>query len=78
MASGGWSSPPRSAACATYLADDRNALLHRPKSPESLTRALRRALDDPDLRARLAGAALQTVREQFDERRAVRSIATRR
>jgi glycosyltransferase involved in cell wall biosynthesis len=50
-----------------FLADDRNALLHRPKSPESLAGALRRALDDPDLRARLAGAALQTVREQFDE-----------
>jgi glycosyltransferase involved in cell wall biosynthesis len=49
-----------------FLADDRNALLHRPKSPDSLVRALRRALDEPDLRARLAGAALQTVREQFD------------
>src|SRR5262245_11026040 len=50
-----------------FLVDGRNALLHRPRSPESLAGALRRALDEPDLRARLANAALQTVRQQFDE-----------
>jgi glycosyltransferase involved in cell wall biosynthesis len=52
-----------------FLADDRNALLHQPKSPASIARALRRALDDPELRARLAGAGLRTVQEQFDEER---------
>ena len=50
-----------------FLAGDHNALLHRPKSPESLARVLRRALDDPDLRTRLATAGLRTVQEQFDE-----------
>ncbi len=50
-----------------FLADNRNALVHRPKSPESIADALRRALDDPDLRARLAAAGLRTVQEQFDE-----------
>ena len=50
-----------------FLADDRNALLHRPKSPESLASALRRALDDLDLRTRLATAGLRTVQEEFDE-----------
>jgi glycosyltransferase involved in cell wall biosynthesis len=50
-----------------FLAADRNALLHQPRSPESLGAALRRAFGDPALRARLAEAGLRTVREQFDE-----------
>jgi len=50
-----------------FLVDDRNALLHSPRSPESIARALRRALDDSNLRGRLARAALQTVEAQFDE-----------
>jgi len=50
-----------------FLAADRNALLHQPRSPESLGGALQRAFGDPALRARLADAGLRTVREQFDE-----------
>jgi glycosyltransferase involved in cell wall biosynthesis len=50
-----------------FLVDGDNALLHRPRSPESLVEALRRAFGDPALRNRLADAGLRTVREQFDE-----------
>jgi glycosyltransferase involved in cell wall biosynthesis len=50
-----------------FLAADRNALLHQPRSPESMAGALRRAFGDPELRARLASAGLRTVQEQFDE-----------
>jgi glycosyltransferase involved in cell wall biosynthesis len=50
-----------------FLVDGNNALLHRPRSPESLAEALRRAFDDAALRTRLADAGLRTVREQFDE-----------
>src|SRR5262249_44714909 len=50
-----------------FLVDGTNALLHRPRSPESLADAVRRALGDSSLRARIADAGLRTVREQFDE-----------
>ena len=50
-----------------FLVDGENALLHDPRSPESIARALRRALDEPGLRTRLATAGLRTVQEQFDE-----------
>jgi len=50
-----------------FLADDRNALLHRPRSAESLAEALRRAFGDPALRSRLAEEGLRTVRQQFDD-----------
>jgi glycosyltransferase involved in cell wall biosynthesis len=50
-----------------FLVDGRNALLHQARSPESLAAALRRAFADPAVRARLAEAGLETVREQFDE-----------
>jgi D-inositol-3-phosphate glycosyltransferase len=50
-----------------FLVDGQNALLHEPRSPGSIARALRRALDDPGLRAQLAAAGLRTIQEQFDE-----------
>jgi glycosyltransferase involved in cell wall biosynthesis len=50
-----------------FLVDGENALLHEPRSPLTIAAALRRALDDAGLRSRLAAAALQTVRQQFDE-----------
>ena len=42
------------------------ALLHRPRSPESLAEALGRALHDPALRARLAVAGRETVEGRFE------------
>jgi glycosyltransferase involved in cell wall biosynthesis len=52
-----------------FLVDGENALTHEPRSAESLAAALRRALGDPPLRARIAAAGLRTAREQFDERK---------
>ena len=50
-----------------FLVDGQNALLHEARSPMSIARALRRALDDAGLRTQLATAGLQTIQEQFDE-----------
>lgn len=51
-----------------FLVDNKNALLHEPRSPASIAAALTRALSDSSLRARLAEAALKTVTAEFDER----------
>ena len=52
-----------------FLAEGVNALVHEPRSADSIAAALRRLLDDGALRGRLAAAGLRTAREQFDERK---------
>jgi glycosyltransferase involved in cell wall biosynthesis len=54
------------------LTDGRNALLVAPGNPQALTAAVRRLQDDGSLRGRLAGQALEDVREFTWERRAAR------
>jgi glycosyltransferase involved in cell wall biosynthesis len=49
-----------------FCVDGRNALLHEPRSPESLARAVGRLLDDSPLRMRLADAARQTAADRFE------------
>jgi glycosyltransferase involved in cell wall biosynthesis len=44
-----------------FLVADQNAVLHHPKSPSSLSLALRRLLNDEAMRARLSAQALQTA-----------------
>ena len=52
-----------------FLVDGENALVHEPRSPQSIAGALERLLSDAPLRAKLAAAGLRTAREQFDERK---------
>jgi glycosyltransferase involved in cell wall biosynthesis len=51
------------------VSEDVNGLLYEPTSPASLTQALRRLLDSPQLRARLAGAApaVKTISQDADD-----------
>jgi D-inositol-3-phosphate glycosyltransferase len=51
---------------ADFCVDNVNALVHEPRSPESLARAIERLLGDPDLRARLGAAGRRTAAEQFE------------
>jgi glycosyltransferase involved in cell wall biosynthesis len=57
----------RVGALAEYLRDGDNALLCEPHDPDALGSCIARALDDPQLSARLAARARVTVEEQFDE-----------
>jgi glycosyltransferase involved in cell wall biosynthesis len=52
-----------------FLVDGENALLHEPRSPQSIAAAIGRALEDAPLRAKLASAGLRTARGQFDQRK---------
>jgi len=49
-----------------FCLDGENALLHRPRAPQSLADALVRMLDDASLRERLGKAGLTTVTERFE------------
>ena len=60
------------AALAEIVDEGRTGLIHRKGDAQSLTRALRLLLDDPDLRRRLADGGLQWVRRDRDWR----SVAT--
>ncbi len=51
---------------ADFCVDGQNALLHEPRSPESLARAVGRLLDDAPLRARLAETARHTAADRFE------------
>jgi glycosyltransferase involved in cell wall biosynthesis len=51
---------------ADFCVDGENALLHEPRSAESLARVLDRMLEDAALRARLAGAARRTAADRFE------------
>jgi glycosyltransferase involved in cell wall biosynthesis len=51
---------------ADFCVDGENALLHEPRSPASLARAVETMLEDASLRARLAQAARRTVSEGFE------------
>jgi len=54
---------------ADLVSDGVNGLLYEAASPASLTQALRRLIDAPDIRARLANAAprVKTIHEDADE-----------
>ncbi|NWG35222.1 MAG: glycosyltransferase family 4 protein [Chloroflexi bacterium] len=51
---------------AEILADGENALTFPPNEPEALSRQLKRLIDSPSLRERLAEKARQTAAEKFD------------
>jgi len=51
---------------ADFCVDDVNALLHVPKSAESIAAVLTRALGDTSLRTRLGIAARRTAEDQFE------------
>jgi glycosyltransferase involved in cell wall biosynthesis len=51
---------------ADFCVDGENALVHEPRSPESLARALRTMLDDPALAAKLGAAGRRTAAERFE------------
>ena len=49
-----------------FLIDGENALLHQPRSTQSLTAALNRMLDDGPLRERLSKAGRRTATDRFE------------
>jgi len=53
---------------ADFCVDEQTALLHRPRSPESLAQAVTRMLTDAPLRARLAEAGRRHVIAHFELR----------
>jgi glycosyltransferase involved in cell wall biosynthesis len=56
------------------VVNDRNGLLVTPGDVDSLAAALRRLIQDPALRERLAGAARDQVRTDYNLQRNVRSL----
>jgi glycosyltransferase involved in cell wall biosynthesis len=56
------------------VVNDRNGLLVTPGDVDSLAAALRRLIEDPALRERLAGAARDKVRTEYNLQRNVRSL----
>lgn len=59
---------------AEILTDGENALTFPPNEPEALSHQLKRLLDSPALRERLARSARQTAAEKFDLRRMTAEI----
>ncbi|GAB4458075.1 MAG: hypothetical protein OHK0041_22900 [Anaerolineales bacterium] len=59
---------------AEILADGENALTFPPNDPEALSRQLKRLMDSPILRERLAHSARQTAAQKFDLRRMTAEI----
>ncbi|MEW6285733.1 MAG: glycosyltransferase family 4 protein [Chloroflexota bacterium] len=59
---------------AEILADGENALTFPPNEPEALSRQLKRLIDSPLLRERLAQSARRTAAEKFDLRRMTAEI----
>jgi glycosyltransferase involved in cell wall biosynthesis len=59
---------------AEILADGENALTFPPNEPEALSRQLKRLVDSPILRERLAQSARQTAAQKFDLRRMTAEI----
>jgi len=57
------------------LSDDVNGLLVPPDDPKSLSAALARAIQSPELRRRLGDAAEKRVREVFDHKAGIRQLA---
>ena len=51
---------------ADFCVDGVNAIVHEPRSPQSLARAIERLLGDAELRRRLAAAARHTAVERFE------------
>ncbi len=51
-----------------FCVDGVNAIVHQPRSPESLAGAIARALADPVLRGELGAAARKTAVERFESR----------
>jgi glycosyltransferase involved in cell wall biosynthesis len=60
------------AGCRDVVHDGVNGLLVPPRSPESLAVALRRLIEDADLRRRMGGAGLERARREFDVHAVVR------
>ncbi|CAN7362867.1 glycosyltransferase [Rhizobium sp. LjRoot30] len=58
------------------LRDGENGFLVPSEDPQALAGALERAIRDPALRARLATAAEQRVREQFDNKASIRQLSS--
>jgi glycosyltransferase involved in cell wall biosynthesis len=56
------------------LTDEENALLVAPDNPNELAEALKRAITDPALRARLGNAAETRVRHDFDYHRSIAQL----
>lgn len=57
------------------LSDDVDGLLVPPDDPKSLSAALARAIQSPELRRRLGDAAEKRVREAFDHKASIRQLA---
>ncbi len=61
---------------AEILADGENALTFTPDDPASLANQLKRLIESPDLRERLAKSARQTAVDKFDLQRMTTEIET--
>jgi len=61
---------------AEILLEDENALLFTPDDPASLSRQLKRLIESPDLRERLARSGRETATQKFDIRRMTEEIET--
>lgn len=59
---------------AEILVEDENALLFTPDDPASLSRQLKRLIEVPELRERLASSGCKTATQKFDIRRMTEEI----
>jgi glycosyltransferase involved in cell wall biosynthesis len=65
----------RTAGIPELIQHGENGLLVSAREPEQLAEAIRRLVEDPDLRRRLGQRGLDTVRSRFDRGRTVRDLA---